>query len=749
MEKQRRHTLDKLFGRKEAKSHENKISKTERLKELTEKLKGHKTSTPSTSSESKLNTQSPPIPPRRTRRELLKHTNSIDAGDNISLCSTSFQNNLDIPPSTSSQESSCYSLPSISVTRQHKSPEEKSSIFNVHSKSFNESLSKLLRPNSSVSNLENIGLNNDHLSTSHKVNSASLKEEELFTKLARPESRTIVGSYIQKNIPFRSASFSQVDYTSGKYGKPDVVNLRDNQSNQSDKLFINFPKTSQSLRSSSPAKIMEHDENPSPLLQIDTDSHELEENKEQNLETIFDMPEQSRVISTNEENEISPLLEKKLAQINVLQANEMPLETLIEEGTPMSASSKIQHDELQTATTCLIPIPVFECIENIGEDFCNTEMNNMTENEVPTTVCAIELKQATQSSAEEISENENIEIIEEHEEQNYLTINPVEVLCPFQMVPEVELNDIAIKLDEDKNQHQAKPLQSNNFMLVPQKSEESMEEMEIKITPEIQQVLKEVSRVLRVPDFESNSSVNKLSRSNTTDCENSDSLTQHSDQSDSNVDDAKKNCSTDVATDNEFVEVRKRHSNNENSYQSSGGGIDKPLPSNPEDKRRIDKSKRRKGIYIQWPVEKNNSSEYESVQQAPFKSDWKDANEKFFEDMGDLKTEDTFPIITKPACKTHSLNGPNLQLICKQTDSICSNDTNTPDSDLGFRPCWPKANNRRQSLTYQSSDERDDSAILNVSPSIKPFRNLFLRSESVSDNESDRGERSHSIDRTR
>lgn len=211
MEKQRRHTLDKLFGRKEAKSHENKISKTERLKELTEKLKGHKTSTPSTSSESKLNTQSPPIPPRRTRRELLKHTNSIDAGDNISLCSTSFQNNLDIPPSTSSPESSCYSLPSISVTKQHKSPEEKSSIFNVHSKSFNESLSKLLRPNSSVSNLENIGLNNDHLSTSHKVNSASLKEEELFTKLARPESRTIVGSYIQKNIPFRSASFSQVD----------------------------------------------------------------------------------------------------------------------------------------------------------------------------------------------------------------------------------------------------------------------------------------------------------------------------------------------------------------------------------------------------------------------------------------------------------------------------------------------------------------------------------------------------------
>ncbi|KAL1131699.1 hypothetical protein AAG570_011312 [Ranatra chinensis] len=46
--------------------------------------------------------------------------------------------------------------------------------------------------------------------------------DELFEvnlNLAKPESRTIVGSYIQRTIPFRSASFSQVDFSSadGKY----------------------------------------------------------------------------------------------------------------------------------------------------------------------------------------------------------------------------------------------------------------------------------------------------------------------------------------------------------------------------------------------------------------------------------------------------------------------------------------------------------------------------------------------------
>lgn len=60
-------------------------------------------------------------------------------------------------------------------------------------------------------------------------------EDDLFEcvnlKLPKPESRTIVGSYIQRTIPFRSASFSQVDFSSadGKYirtGKPTSVSSK-------------------------------------------------------------------------------------------------------------------------------------------------------------------------------------------------------------------------------------------------------------------------------------------------------------------------------------------------------------------------------------------------------------------------------------------------------------------------------------------------------------------------------------------
>jgi hypothetical protein len=56
-------------------------------------------------------------------------------------------------------------------------------------------------------------------------------------------------------------------------------------------------------------------------------------------------------------------------------------------------------------------------------------------------------------------------------------------------------------------------------------------------------------------------------------------------------------------------------------------------------------------------------------------------------------------------------------------------------------PCTPESEHawRKQSLTYQSSDERDDP--LSSAQNIKPFRVVTPRSESmsISDNESDRG----------
>ena len=59
-------------------------------------------------------------------------------------------------------------------------------------------------------------------SAAEKTPDAPMKEDDIFgvdLRLAKPESRSIVGSYAQRTIPIRSASFSQVDFSSadGKY----------------------------------------------------------------------------------------------------------------------------------------------------------------------------------------------------------------------------------------------------------------------------------------------------------------------------------------------------------------------------------------------------------------------------------------------------------------------------------------------------------------------------------------------------
>ncbi|KAJ9583331.1 hypothetical protein L9F63_022320 [Diploptera punctata] len=55
-----------------------------------------------------------------------------------------------------------------------------------------------------------------------KTSDSPIKEDDIFgvnLRLAKPESRAIVGSYAQRTIPIRSASFSQVDFSTadGKY----------------------------------------------------------------------------------------------------------------------------------------------------------------------------------------------------------------------------------------------------------------------------------------------------------------------------------------------------------------------------------------------------------------------------------------------------------------------------------------------------------------------------------------------------
>uniref|UniRef100_A0A182S661 Uncharacterized protein n=1 Tax=Anopheles maculatus TaxID=74869 RepID=A0A182S661_9DIPT len=182
-------------------------TKTERLRELTELLKGNR---------------APPVPPPRRS----KHANSVErtldrrntALSTSSLNDTSFlhgtESNLPELQLLKAKESRSVDIPYRFGDGSGQRMSTPSSPLAEH-KPIN------IRANVSTSNLEALHeLPPPVTSTAVdecKSETGLKDDDELFAKLSRPESRTIVGSYTQKTIPFRSASFSQVDYSSGKY----------------------------------------------------------------------------------------------------------------------------------------------------------------------------------------------------------------------------------------------------------------------------------------------------------------------------------------------------------------------------------------------------------------------------------------------------------------------------------------------------------------------------------------------------
>lgn len=787
MEK-RRNTLQKFgFGRKStptsSSSPERKptSSKTERLKELTEKLKGHRTGSFRINASSRTSSPppppplpEPPIPPPRKFRRNSKDNNSASSNDNLLNASPDkliFEKN---------EKETLEKQTNLQHIGKSKSVEP-SSIFSRQLKSIQE---RFLRPNNSASNLEALNRSKEK---ELKQNSLSPKDEEFFIKLARPESRTIVGAYTQKTIPYRSASFSQSDFTSGKYIKPDLAALKIQLTQN--KLSIAKVERSPSPKTSSAVSTDDSFEytNRYPLkseLSITLDG-------EKDCEDAENCSKRNSDIETIEEDTMAEILAEhhdrdianKLAQINVVQASEMMLETLMEEESPaISLSSRTQTNELQRATTCIIPIPVFECIEKEwtqlpeydGEEFCNpTSQDVIPEAKAIENFIEIRLHKERDSYLESISEisssdkqssfeklssmDDNFliqETIFETPEILPLIIVPfsekifeefVEAKSPMQIVqtiPEVELNNIAMRLDEiteklkdpicpteEKCNIVKTQIAQSKEELVPQKSIDSVEE--IRISPEIQEVLETVAETLNEErNFLNNAIGNANLNIVSLICHDAElSASDRGTPESSRLDllkaaESSPEPSSFDKSDSEFNEgtVRKRHSNDIISTSEKSSPHASPNAAN-DDRKKIDKS-RRKGIYIQWPaVERSQDLDIEPTESALEDSHYSSKK---------LET-------SKKKLRNHNLGFCFSEpVIPRQSESLCSLEPCTPDSDCSGRPLvWPK-NPRRQSLTCQSSDERDD-PLLTSSPPLKPFRNnAFPRSESISDNESER-----------
>lgn len=754
----RNNTLKKFgFGRKSSSTasvspdRKPQTSKTERLKELTEKLKGHKTGSFKINSSRSVSPPVPPPlpiapipPPRKLKR------NSHDISE-----ASSFDNLLSCSVPTESPSSLHHIGKSKSV--------EPSSIFTRQLRSIQE---RFLRPNISASNLEAFNRPKE-FSDDTKVPSL-VKNDDFFLKLARPESRTIVGSYTQKSIPFRSASFSQADVTSGKFIKTDIAALRAS-------LALNKSRTLD--RSPSPSRNIEagqETQSKYPLkselsIVIDPDepveSNDGSSNRNSDIETIAEEPMAESLAERTDEH-----IKDKLAQINVVQASEMTLETLIEEEPHvMSMSPKSQSSELQQATTCLIPIPVFECVEKEwsplpehgGEEFCHPiSQDVLPQAKVIENFIEIRVNQEADDVGEILSEvcgvkssgnvNKGIEQDVDHNDNVILHENTSE-LSATQNIPGVELNNVAMQLDEiTEKLKETMPMgeicnvvktqiPQSKEELVPQKSVDSVED--IQISPEIQEVLETVAETLNeehkfLTNAIGNANINIVSLI----CADHDlSSSDRGTPNGSKIDllkatDSSPEPSSFEKSDSEFAEtVRKRHSNDINSGSEKSSPNASPN-SNFDDKRKIDKSRRRKGIYIQWPaIERSqeiDSFDSTTADDAAYVTKQNEVN---------AANEPTHP--TEKKLNRHrnlgfSFSEPTMP--ARESESLCSLEPYTPDSDNSNKPLlWPKSP-RRQSLTYQSSDERDD-PVSASSPPLKPFRNIFLRSDSMSDNESDRG----------
>lgn len=759
-------TLKKFgFGRKTSSSASSsperkpQTSKTERLRELTEKLKGHKVGSFKINSSRSVSPSIPsppplpsaPVPPPR----------KFKRGSDISAASS--LDDLDAPSPNAS----------LRHIGKSKSVEPSTSIFARQIKNIQE---RFLRPNISASQLDSM---NKEASPERRKTS-SLNDQDIFTKLTRPESRSIVGSYTQKTIPFRSASFSQADVTSGKYVKSDTNSLR------------------ASLGSTKRSMTIDRSPSPSPCLR-DSGSRTMNESSENDESSA---KRNSDIDTICEES--STFDDRHHSSLNVVQANEVTLETLVEEDPVLSVSPKLPR-ELQQATTCLIPIPVFECVEKEwsplpehgGEEFCNPISHQVTPDEPCVTESFIEVLQdpildelpksssvdqleidpfyfpcsnnrlVPQFSASSYSEDESqqtkrICLIPEstslsndsHDlKSDSLDIDGSEEITTETpkidvnenvigegislSIPEVELNNVTLQLDEitEKLKETIASPQQNEICnvvktqipqskeeLVHQKSVDSLDE--IRISPEIQEVLETVAETLNeehkfLTNAIGNANINIVSLI----CPDHQDFNEKSTSNGSSKFDLLKAAADSSPepgsfdkSDIEFPEVRKRHSN-ENSGSEKSSPNASPNTS-IDDKRKLDKSRRRKGIYIQWPaIEK--SHEVESF---------------------DSSVNEDNSISTHPLTKSNTDEKIRRQNYAeskssRQSESMGSFEPCTPDSEIGNRPpIWPKGPTRRQSLTYQSSDERDDFTSAN-SPPIRPFRSIFPRSDSISDNE--------------
>lgn len=513
--------------------------------------------------------------------------------------------------------------------------------------------------------------------------------------LNRAESRSVIGAYAQKTIPFRSASFSQVDYSSGKYIRSALGALKATLSKAKSPPPIVECKRDRS-RSASPEPSDECTNIWIPL------KGPCDKRLDLNLDTI-DATAMSNII-LEEENETSPSPCNSITNsiaFNMVQEdqvdhaarrNRTPLSlSVLNVGqmttdSPADESLTIQGVEnlFEVASTTLIPVPVCERSCHSADDF--------------------HLADGWLNACEIDSDKILAELVKESNNVSNNELPAFAAICDEDAPKTTVTNGRKPRIE--RHSHAMRDLQSPTLDVDDLPA--------IAVTPG-----------------------SSISGSSFEEVENAPLRHPHHHHH-----------HHDQQTSGEYV-VRKRSSAGDKhpEYRSSDGtqststsGTNSPK-SHHDEKRRIDKSKRRKGVYIQWATIDKHNKELNAVSWAP-----SDQSHELTENMLPVIDGNGQPIWAICAYQNDGLNkdcAAALEAIAverKHSSERNANDTEpcTPDSDCGRQQIvWQRresAKDRRQSLTLQSSEEKDEST--SSPPTSKPPSKLFvLRSDSCSDNE--------------
>lgn len=561
-----------------------------------------------------------------------------------------------------------------------------------------------LRPNSSATNLESILKLRDRNKTM-----LALPEEhcnETPTKFVQPTKKDANRlNAQQKSVPFRSASFSQVDYSSGKYIRSALGALKASLSKakspplsfacRRDRSECSSPDDAKSKECTDiwiPLKGPCDKRNDLNLDLINTSATILEEDCE------YSPTSNSSEAASTAATTTKSVPNDSLISLKMINAAQMTTDS------PHDESANIQgvDNYFQSATACLIPVPVYECAHP-DDSIATDKWSN-----------ACERDSDALSSTADYTITDRPLVVETDADQ----------IPAFSEIQQEQSKKNALIDSEKRMANNKNSLTANDHIYKKLRRKTQSPTLEIDGVPSI---------AVTPGSSVSGSSFEEIDNS------------------------AAQPANTAVEYGSEFgIEVRKRYSNDtdktsenrsdDSNPSTSTSGTNSPKSQHNE-KRRIDKSKRRKGMYIQWATLDKHNKELSAVSWTVGDGPADELCERNESELDDRSGQLVWPTEMKdakpatdsiytPPSMYNNVNSPGFSCDGGQSASASCDTPFTPDSDYGQRPSWPRGSlqARRQSLSLQSSEEKDDAA----SPPIltKPRSKIFLlRSDSTSDNE--------------